>query len=86
MFTNDFDAVLEKYPDNNNKMADAFYYKGLTLVKMNQRTAASQEFTELITRFPTSSLAPQACNQLKDMGKHCPTAAAARPPVRKKKQ
>ena len=22
---NDFDAVLEKYPDNNNKMADAFY-------------------------------------------------------------
>jgi TolA-binding protein len=69
----DFDAVLEKYPDNNNKMPDAFYYKGLTLVKMSQRTAASAEFTELIQRFPSNSLAPQACNQLKDMGKHCPT-------------
>jgi TolA-binding protein len=70
----DFDAVLEKYPDNNNKMPDAFYYKGLTLVKMNQRTAASAEFTELIQRFPSNSLAPQACSQLRDMGKHCPTA------------
>jgi TolA-binding protein len=79
----DFDAVLEKYPDNNNKMPDAFYYKGLTLVKMNQRTAASAEFTELIQRFPSNSLAPQACNQLKDMGKHCPVPAPARSPARK---
>jgi TolA-binding protein len=71
---NDFDAVLEKYPDNNNKMPDAFYYKGLSLVKMNQRTAASEEFIQLIQRFPSNSLAPQACTQLKEMGKNCPTA------------
>lgn len=80
----DFDAVLEKYPDNNNKMPDAFYYKGLTLVKMSQRTAASAEFTELIQRFPSNSLAPQACNQLRDMGKHCPTTT--RSTVRKSKK
>jgi TolA-binding protein len=81
----DFDAVLEKYPDNNNKMPDAFYYKGLTLVKMNQRTAASAEFTELIQRFPSNSLAPQACNQLKDMGKHCPVTTARSPAKKSKK-
>jgi len=69
----DFDAVLEKYPDNN-KMPDAFYYKGLTLVKMNQRTAASEEFIQLIQRFPTNALASQACSQLKEMGKNCPSA------------
>ena len=72
----DFDAVLEKYPDNNNKMPDAFYYKGLALVKMNQRTAASEEFIQLIQRFPSNSLAPQACSQLKEMGKNCPTTHA----------
>ena len=74
----DFDAVLEKYPDNNNKMPDAFYYKGLTLVKMSQRTAASAEFTELIQRFPSNSLAPQACNQLKRHGQTLPHDDAPR--------
>ncbi|HUK16017.1 MAG TPA: tetratricopeptide repeat protein [Bryobacteraceae bacterium] len=83
---NDFDAVLEKYPDNNNKMPDAFYYKGLSLVKMNQRTAASEEFIQLIQRFPSNSLAPQACTQLKEMGKNCPTAhTPARTGAKKKK-
>jgi tol-pal system protein YbgF len=71
----DFDAVLEQYPDNN-KMPDAFYYKGLTLVKMNQRTAASEEFIQLIQRFPNNALASQACSQLKEMGKNCPSAHA----------
>lgn len=79
----DFDAVLEKYPDNNNKMPDAFYYKGLALVKMNQRTAASEEFIQLIQRFPSSALASQACTQLKDMGKNCP---AGRTPARTAKK
>jgi TolA-binding protein len=80
--------VLEKYPENNNKMGDAFYYKGLTLVKLNQRTAASAEFKELIQRFPNHSLAAQACLQLKDMGLRCPTQAppAHTTPTTKKKK
>ena len=84
----DFDMVLEKYPDNNNKMGDAFYYKGLTLVKLNQRTAASAEFKELIQRFPNHSLAAQACLQLKDMGLRCPNQAPAHttPTTTKKKK
>jgi TolA-binding protein len=81
----DFDAVLEKYPDNNNKMPDAFYYKGMTLIKMSQRTAASEEFIQLIQRFPSSSVAPQACTQLREMGKNCPTAAGRSGTARKKK-
>lgn len=81
----DFDTVLEKYPDNNNKMADAFYYKGLALVKMNQRTNASEEFVQLIQRFPSSPLASQACSQLTAMGKHCPTGAASRTTAKKKR-
>lgn len=72
----DFDAVLEQYPDNNNKIQDAAFYKGMTLMKMNQMNAASQEFTELIKNFPGTSQAQQACTKLKEMGKHCPTAAA----------
>jgi TolA-binding protein len=81
----DFDAVLEKYPDNNNKMADAFFYKGMTLVKMSQRTAASEEFIELIQRFPSSPVASQACTQLREMGKNCPTAASRNSAAKKKK-
>ena len=80
----DFDALLEKYPDNNNKKPDAFYYKGMTLVKMSQRTAASEEFIQLIQQFPSNALAPQACTQLREMGKNCPTAAARGTSRRKK--
>ncbi|HKE25799.1 MAG TPA: tetratricopeptide repeat protein [Bryobacteraceae bacterium] len=81
----DFDAVLEKYPDNNNKKADAFYYKGMTLTKMSQRTAASEEFIQLIQQFPSSPLASQACTQLREMGKNCPTAANRSSAGKKKK-
>jgi TolA-binding protein len=80
----DFDEVLEKYPDSNNKMPDSSYLKGMTLMKMGQRTAAAQEFVELIKRFPSSSQAPQACTQLKELGRNCPTAST-RAPVRKKR-
>lgn len=83
----DFDMVLEKYPDNNNKMGDAFYYKGMTLIKLNQRTNASNEFKELINRFPNHSMAAQACTQLKEMGIRCPAGVPAHPtPANTKKK
>lgn len=81
----DFDTLLEKYPDNNSKAPSAFFYKGMTLVKLSQRTAASEEFIQLIQRFPSSAEAPQACTQLKEMGKNCPTAASRGGTARKKK-
>jgi tol-pal system protein YbgF len=63
----DFDAVLEKYPDNN-KTPDALLMKGRTLVKMGRPTQGAAEFRELIKRFPTSDQATAAKAQLKSLG------------------
>ncbi len=76
----DFDAVLEKYPENN-KTADALYMKGQTLVKMGQRTAAAKEYRDLLRRFPDSDMADKAKSQLKSMG----LSTAAPKPARKRR-
>lgn len=68
----EFDAVLEKYPDDtNNKIPDALYYKGMTLVKLGRRTQGAEEFLELLKRFPSHDLARQACSQRLNMGLKC---------------
>lgn len=69
----DFDAVLEKYPDNS-KTADAMYLKGLALVKLGRRTDGADEFAELIKRYPKNDLAVKACDQRKAMGLGCTVA------------
>ena len=51
-----FDAVLEKYPENN-KTADATYMKGMALLKSGQRNEAAQEFLNVITNYPNSEVA-----------------------------
>jgi len=79
----DFDAVLEKYSDNN-KTPDALFYKGETLVKMDRRTDAQKEYRELIQRFPKDNLAARACSRLTDLGYHCPTPPASRPAAKKR--
>jgi TolA-binding protein len=66
----DFDAVLEKYPDNN-KTADAMFAKGNALVKLGRRTDGADEFAQLIKDFPKSDLAQKACDQRKSMGLNC---------------
>jgi TolA-binding protein len=71
----DFDAVLEKYSDNN-KTAGSLFYKGDTLVKMGRRTDAQKEYRDLIQRFPKDNLAAQACSRLTDLGYRCPVPAA----------
>lgn len=63
----DFDAVLEKYPDNN-KTPDAMLMKGKTLVKMGRPTQGAAEFRDLIKRFKGSDQATQAMAQLKALG------------------
>jgi tol-pal system protein YbgF len=63
----DFDAVLEKYPDNA-KTPDALLMKGKTLVAMGRPTQGASEFRDLIKRFPTSDQATQAKAQLKALG------------------
>jgi TolA-binding protein len=74
----EYDAVLEKYPDNN-KTADAMYGKGIALTRMGRRTDGAREFQELIKRFPSNGLAGQACTQLTNMGLKCPSTRTTAP-------
>lgn len=72
----DFDTVLEKYPDNG-KTPDALYSKGLALVKLGRRTDGADEFAELIRRYPKTDLATKACDQRKSMGLNCSAGRAS---------
>jgi TolA-binding protein len=83
----EYDLVLEKYPDNN-KTADALYGKGIALTKLGRRTDGAREFQELMKRFPSNPLAPQACTQLTNLGYKCgstPRAAAPKSTTKRKK-
>ena len=83
----EFDLVLEKYPDNN-KTADALLYKGRALVKMpGHKTEGSNEFREVIRRFPKSDQSVQSCTDLKALGFNCgaPATPPAHQPVKRKK-
>jgi TolA-binding protein len=73
-----FDAVLEKYPQNN-KTLDAMYMKGQTLVKLGERNKGADEFRELIRTSPSSELAARAKAELKKLG------LSVTPPLKKKK-
>jgi TolA-binding protein len=75
----EFDAVLERYPDNNNKVPDALFYKGMSLTKMGRRTQGADEFKELLKRFPNHDLSRQACSQLTNLGLKCGSSRAAAP-------
>lgn len=82
----EFDAVLEKYPDDINKRPDALYYKGMTLLRLGRRTQGGEEFKELLKRYPNHDLSRQACSQLTTMGLKCTAARAAAPAGSRRKQ
>ena len=71
-----FDAVLEKFPENN-KTADATYMKGMALLKAGQRNEAGREFLNVINNFPTSEVAAKARTQRKALGLSVPAAQPA---------
>jgi tol-pal system protein YbgF len=64
---NAFDAVLEHYTDNP-KTAGAHFWKGKTLLAMGKRDAAAKEFREIVSKYPTSDVAPQAKTELRNLG------------------
>jgi TolA-binding protein len=82
----EFDMVLEKYADDNNKRPDALYYKGMTLLRLGRRTQGAEEFKELLKRYPDHDLSRQACSQLTTMGLRCAAARAAAPTGSRRKQ
>ncbi len=70
----EFDIVLEKYSDNN-KTPEALLYKGRALAQMDgHKTEATNEWIQLIQRFPKSNEAKLACDDLKSFGRNCPAA------------
>jgi len=72
----DFDIVLEKYTDNP-KTPPALLYKGRALAQLDgHKTEATNEWIQLIQRFPKAPEAKQACDDLKSFGRNCPTTAA----------
>ncbi len=79
----EFDTVLEKYPDDTTKRPDALYYKGMTLLRLGRRTQGAEEFKELLKSYPNADLSRQACSQLTTMGLRCNVTRSAAP-VRKK--
>jgi TolA-binding protein len=78
----DFDAVLEKYPDNS-KTDDAMFSKGMALVKLGRRTDGADEFAQLIKHDPKSELATRACDERKRMGLNCALPRAGAPAKKK---
>jgi TolA-binding protein len=85
MSEQDFDTVLEKYPTDNRRYPQAFYYKGMSLLQMDHKTDAGKEFQQLIAQFPTHDLSKLACTELQHMGLRCaaPTKAPAKRVVKK---
>ena len=70
----DYDAVLEQFP-KGERTADAFYYKGLALVKMGRSKDARKEFLAVIQQYPKSAAADRAREQMKALGFNTPVAA-----------
>jgi TolA-binding protein len=72
----EFDLVLEKYPDNN-KSAEALLYKGRSLAQLpGRKTDATNEWKDLIKRYPRTDPAKLACDDLKAFGMNCPTTGS----------
>jgi TolA-binding protein len=82
---NDFDMVLEKYGENNNKSREAMLYKGQSLVRSGHKTQGADEYRDLIGKFPGTDQAVAACKELVGLGFHCPSTAASKSATKKKK-
>jgi TolA-binding protein len=76
----EFDLVLEKYPENN-KSADALLYKGRALAQLpGHKTDATNEWKDLIKRYPRTDAAKLACDDLKAFGMNCPASPVTSTP------
>jgi TolA-binding protein len=80
---NDFDTLIEKYPDTPSITAQAHWYKGKSLVASGKRMPGITEFQYVIKNYPGTETSLQACSDLKDLGMHCPPAPAKAPGKRK---
>jgi TolA-binding protein len=82
----DFENVVEKFPDDTTRVQEAMYYRGMSLERITgHKTEAAQEYIDLVKEFPKTDYADKACTQLQGLGRHCGPPAAAKKPAAKKK-
>jgi TolA-binding protein len=67
-----FDVLLTF--NENSKTQEALYYKAVSLLKAEHRTAAADTFKEFLRRYPQSDHADQARKDLRLLGVRAPTA------------
>jgi TolA-binding protein len=80
----DFDNVVEKYPDDVTRVPEAMYYKGMSLQRVTgHKTDASQEYKDLIKQFPETDYAKKACSELQGLGLRCGAPAKSAPKKKK---
>ncbi len=72
----DYDAVLEKYPENA-KTRDAMYNKGMSLVQLGKRNQAHGVFQEMEKKYPGTDAYTRACAEDKALALACYKAPAA---------
>lgn len=77
-----FDLVLTQYPENS-KTPEAIYMKGMTYLKLNDKSKAIIEFRTVSKRFPKSDAGKLAIEQLGELGAKPMTALPARRRVTK---
>jgi TolA-binding protein len=70
----DFDAVIEQYPDNK-ETPNAYFMKGMALKQSGHLNDAAVEFRALISKYKGSDQAKQASEQLRQMGLSAGAAA-----------
>ncbi|MDP9052785.1 MAG: tetratricopeptide repeat protein, partial [Acidobacteriota bacterium] len=73
----DFDAVLERYPENKYT-TDAMFLKGMSLKASGHRDLAAADFRALVKKYPRSDQAGAASEQLRALGLSAGTATPAR--------
>ena len=80
----DFDNVVEKYPDDVTRVPEAMYYKGMSLQRVTgHKPDASQEYKDLIKQFPETDYAKKACSELQGLGLRCGAPAKSAPKKKK---
>lgn len=75
----DFDAVIERYPDSGDVTRDSWFQKGMALKTALHRDDAVKVWRALINKYPASTQARQATEQLRALGLSSGTAARPRP-------
>ena len=74
----DFDKVVKNYADDNAR-AGGDVLRGQSLERIaGHKTAAADEYIDLIKKFPKTDYSTKACTQLKGLGRNCPSTTAAK--------